>query len=126
MLATQHATSVLTVNRLAALVLGLFLSACTAAVLAKSAAAQAQDQAAANSRAKTADPEQYVAVFTGMYENGVPVYRGLAPITVIVSRKVELAKIAREREMLIRAQAAHALDREIEIKIKRASNKVPS
>ena len=108
MLATQHATSVLTINRLAAVVLGLCLSACAAVVLAKSAAAEAP--AAPSSSAKTADPEQFVAVFTGMYENGVPVYRGFPPLTVIASREVELAKIAREqklaRETHIRAQVA--------------------
>lgn len=110
MLATQHATSVLTIHRLAAVVLGLCLSACAAVVLAENAAAEAQDPVAASSGAKTADPEQFVGLFTGTYENGVPVYRGFPPITVIASRKVELAKIAREqklaRETQIRAQVA--------------------
>jgi hypothetical protein len=110
MLATQHATSVLTINRLAAVVLGLCLSACAAVVLAESAAAEAQDPMATSSGAKTADPEQFVGVFTGTFENGVPVYRGFPPITVIASRKVESAKIAREqklaRETQIRAQVA--------------------
>ncbi len=108
--ATQHATSVLTINRLAAVVLGLCLSTYAAAVLAESAAAKAQEPAATSSGAKTVDPEQFSGVFTGMYENGVPVYRGFPPITVIASRKVELAKIAREqkvaRETQIRAQVA--------------------
>jgi hypothetical protein len=110
MLATQHATSVLTINRLAAAVLGLYLSGCAAVVLAESAPAEAQDPAAASSDAKTADPEQFVGVFTGTYQNGVPVYRGFPPITVIASRKVELAKIAREQKLApetqIRAQVA--------------------
>jgi hypothetical protein len=110
MLATQHATSVLTTNRLAAVVLGLCLSACAAVVLAKSATAEAQEPAATSSSAKTAGLEEFVAVFTGMYENGVPIYRGFPPLTVIASRKVELAKIAREqklaRETHIRAQVA--------------------
>jgi hypothetical protein len=110
MLATQHATSVLTLNRLAAVVLGLCLSACAAVVLAKSATAEAQEPAATSSSAKTAGLEEFVAVFTGMYENGVPIYRGFPPLTVIASRKVELAKIAREqklaRETQIRAQVA--------------------
>jgi hypothetical protein len=108
MLATQHVTFVLTINRLAAVVLGLCLSAGAAVVLTESAAAEAQEPA--NSGANTADPGQSVAVFTGTYENGTPVYRGFPPITVIASRKVELAKIAREeqltREIQIHAQVA--------------------
>jgi hypothetical protein len=71
---------------------------------------EAQDPVADGSDAKTVDPEQFVGVFTGTFENGVPVYRGFPPITVIASRKVELAKIAREqalaREAQIRTQVA--------------------
>ena len=110
MLATQHATSVLTINRLAAVILGLCLSACAVVVLAESAAPEPQKPAAASSGAKTVDPEHFFGVFTGTYENGVPVYRGFPPITVIASRKVELAKIAREQKLArgtqIRAQVA--------------------
>ena len=91
MLATQHTASVLTINRLATVVLGLCLSACAAVVLAKSAAAEARDPVAASSDAKTADPKQFVGVFTGTYENGVPVYRGFPPITV---RKAPMQKAA--------------------------------
>ena len=76
MLATQHATSVLTINRLAAVILGLCLSACAVVVLAESAAPEPQKPAAASSGAKTVDPEHFFGVFTGTYENGVPVYPG--------------------------------------------------
>jgi hypothetical protein len=72
------------------------LSACAAVLLAESAAAEAQDPAAAHSGAKTADPEQFVGVFTGTYEDGLPLYRLYPPATVIASRKVELTKIAHE------------------------------
>jgi hypothetical protein len=86
------------------------LPACAAVVLAQSAAAAAQKSAAAASGAKTVDPEQFFAVFTGTCENGVPVYRGFPPITVIASRKVELGKIARAQKLArktqIRAQVA--------------------
>ena len=110
MLATQYATSALTISRLATVALGLCLSACAAVLLAESAAAEAQDPAATHSGAKTADPEQFVGVFTGTYEDGLPLYRLYPPATVIASRKVELTKIAREqklaRETQIGAQVA--------------------
>ena len=38
---------------------------------------------------------QMVGVFTGRFANGVPIYR-LPAITVVASRKAELAKIERE------------------------------
>jgi hypothetical protein len=109
-LATQYATSALTISRLATVALGLCFSACAAVLPAESAAAEAQDPAAAHAAAKTADPEQFVGVLTGTYENGVPLYRLYPPTTVIASRKVDLTKIARKqklaRETQIGAQVA--------------------
>ena len=48
--------------------------------------------------AKAAVPTPMVAVPTGEYENGVPVYR-LPTVSVAVSRSAELAKIAREERI---------------------------
>jgi hypothetical protein len=98
-LATQYATSALTISRLATVALGLCLCACAAVLPAESAAAEAQDSAAARLGANAADPEQFVGVFTGTYEDGVPVYRLSPPTTVIASRKVELTKITRDEKL---------------------------
>jgi hypothetical protein len=109
-LATQYATSALTISRLATVALGLCFSACAEILPAASATAEQQDPAAARASVKTADPEQLVGVFTGTYENGVPLYRLYPPTTVTATRKVELPKIAREeklaREPQIGAQVA--------------------
>jgi hypothetical protein len=46
------------------------------------------------------DPSRAAAsgVFTGRFANGMPIYR-LPPVHVVASRKIELAKIAREDAM---------------------------
>ena len=49
---------------------------------------------------------QMVGVFTGEYINGSPVYR-LPPVMVVASRKVERAKLEREKQ-LTRAEQARA------------------
>ena len=41
---------------------------------------------------------QMVGVFTGRFANGVPIYR-LPAVTVVASRKAELAKIEREEQL---------------------------
>ena len=48
--------------------------------------------------AKTAVPTPMVAVPTGEYENGVPVYR-LPSVSVAVSRSAEIARMAREEQL---------------------------
>ena len=47
---------------------------------------------------------QMVGVFTGEYVNGAPVYR-LPPVTVVASRKVERAKLEREKQLTRTEQA---------------------
>ena len=49
---------------------------------------------------------QNVGVFTGRFENGMPVYQ-LPPISVVGDRKVELAKLKRE-EQLARSKQVRA------------------
>lgn len=46
---------------------------------------------------RDAGQAQMVGVFTGRFANGVPIYR-LPSVTVVASRKAELAKIEREEQ----------------------------
>ena len=58
----------------------------------------AMEAPASSPVARTAVPKPMVAVPTGEYEKGVPVYR-LPSIAVTVSRSAELAKMAREEQL---------------------------
>ena len=65
--------------------------AVVSAVVAEAARPPAPAVSAAVARPARGDAPA-VGVFTGEYENGVPVYR-LPPVTVVASRKAELAAI---------------------------------
>jgi hypothetical protein len=116
--ATRYATSALTMSRLATVALGLCLFARVAILPAEGAAAEAQDPAAARSGEKTADPEPFAGVFTGTYENGVPLYRLYPPTTVIASRKVELTKIAREEKLTREQKLARETQIGVQVAVK--------
>lgn len=77
-----------------------FLIAIVVAVAMPSAAGET------TGAAPTTAPERTVAVFTGKFVNGVPVYR-LPSISISASRETELARIGHE-ESLARARQAKA------------------
>lgn len=82
----------------------LFAAVLVAALIATATPASAGESAATQPAAKPSAPVQWVAVFTGEYVNGVPVYR-LPTVSVSANRKVELAKMAQEDKL---ARAKHA------------------
>jgi hypothetical protein len=57
--------------------------------------AAALEPSASDDPCKGCDRREAVAVFTGRYVDGLPVYR-LPPVNVIASRKTEVAKIGRD------------------------------
>jgi hypothetical protein len=82
-------------RRAASVLAAIFASAIAAAATAGPAAPGAAANDAPAGKAPGAMPT--VGVYTGRYANGVPVYR-LPPVTVVGSRRAELAKTAREQQ----------------------------
>lgn len=97
----MHAT-----NRTNLQAIDLLAAVLAAAVIATATPGAAGEVNAARVPTATSTQESISGVATGETVKGVPVYR-LPPITVTASRRVELAKIARE-ETIARAKRHHA------------------
>ena len=76
------------------------------ALIATAAFDAAGEPADSRQVSKASSEANVVGVFTGEYLNGAPIYR-FPPVNVVVSRKVERAKLERE-EQSTRAQQARA------------------
>ncbi len=97
----MHAT-----NRTSYQAVPLLAAIVIATAIAAFASAAAEEPKATRVLPGTSTQASMVGAATGETVNGVAVYR-LPPITITVSRKVELAKIAQE-EAIARAKADHA------------------
>ena len=83
-------------TRLTALVHATLL---TIVMIASGATAMAAEIISPQPEKKRSVEPQNVGVFTGKVVNGMPLYQ-LPPITVVGHRKVELAKLKREEQLL--------------------------